>query len=103
MSRSEAIYHRVVIWVLLIVLMLPLLATLVYALVLEWGATILPSGFTLKWLVELWSDPRFLIAHTPASPGTATSGQSVKPRSPHGGKSLQSATSYVPFSGNQLR
>ena len=62
MSRSEAIYHRVVIWVLLIVLMLPLLATLVYALVLEWGATILPSGFTLKWLVELWSDPRFLIA-----------------------------------------
>ena len=62
MSRSEAIYHRVVIWVLLIVLMLPLLATLVYALVLEWGATILPSGFTLKWLVALWSDPRFLIA-----------------------------------------
>ncbi|MDH2896178.1 ABC transporter permease [Rahnella variigena] len=62
MSHSEAIYHRVVIWVLLIVLMLPLLATLVYALVLEWGATILPSGFTLKWLVKLWSDPRFLIA-----------------------------------------
>lgn len=62
MSRSEAIYHRVVIWVLLILLMLPLLATLVYALVQEWGATILPSGFTLKWLVALWSDPRFLIA-----------------------------------------
>jgi len=62
MSRSEAIYHRVVIWFLLILLMLPLLATLVYALVQEWGATILPSGFTLKWLVALWSDPRFLIA-----------------------------------------
>src|SRR5471030_2539614 len=62
MSRSEAIYHRAVIWILLIILMLPLLATLVYALVLEWGATILPSGFTIKWLVALWSDPRFLIA-----------------------------------------
>ena len=44
MSRSEAIYHRVVIWVLLIVLMLPLLATLVYALVL-----ILPLMFVIAY------------------------------------------------------
>lgn len=62
MSRAESLYHRLIVWVLFIVLLLPLAATLVYALVEEWGATILPSGFTLKWLIALWSDPRFLVA-----------------------------------------
>jgi len=62
MSRDESLYHRIVVWVLLLGLMLPLAVTLVYAVVSEWGATILPSGFTFKWLVDLWSDPRFLLA-----------------------------------------
>ncbi len=62
MSRAESLYHRIVVWVLLLGLMLPLAVTLVYAVVSEWGATILPSGFTFKWLVDLWSDPRFLLA-----------------------------------------
>lgn len=62
MSRAESIYHRLIVWVLFIVLLLPLAATLIYALVQEWGATILPSGFTLEWLTALWSDPRFLVA-----------------------------------------
>jgi putative spermidine/putrescine transport system permease protein len=62
MSRIEGAYHRLIVWVLMVLLLLPLAATLIYALVSEWGATILPSGFTLKWMVALWSDPRFLIA-----------------------------------------
>ncbi|MFZ4833379.1 ABC transporter permease [Rouxiella sp. Mn2063] len=62
MSRAESLYHRIVVWVLLLGLMLPLAVTLIYAVVSEWGATILPSGFTFKWLVDLWSDPRFLLA-----------------------------------------
>lgn len=62
MSRSEYIYHRVVIWLVLLILALPLVATLLYALATQWGATILPDGFTLKWMIQLWSDPRFLQA-----------------------------------------
>ncbi|WP_411705233.1 ABC transporter permease [Edaphovirga cremea] len=62
MSHAETLYHRVVVWLLFLILALPLAATLIYALATEWGATILPNGFTLKWMVELWSDPRFLQA-----------------------------------------
>jgi putative spermidine/putrescine transport system permease protein len=62
MSRIEGAYHRLIVWILMVILLLPLAATLIYALVSEWGATILPSGFTLKWMVALWSDPRFLVA-----------------------------------------
>lgn len=62
MSRSEYLYHRVVVWLVFAILALPLLATLLYALATRWGATIVPDGFTLKWLIQLWSDPRFLTA-----------------------------------------
>ena len=62
MSRVERLYHRTVTGLLLLILLLPLAATLVYALATQWGATILPDGFTLKWLTALWSDPRFLQA-----------------------------------------
>ncbi|TCV92509.1 ABC transporter permease [Biostraticola tofi] len=62
MLRVERIYHRSVVTLLLLILLLPLAATLVYALSSQWGATILPQGFTLKWLLQLWQDPRFLAA-----------------------------------------
>ena len=66
MSRVEGgpatLYHRTVVYVLLIILLLPLAGTLVYSLASSWSATILPSGFTLKWYTQLWSDPRFLAA-----------------------------------------
>ncbi|WP_033112050.1 ABC transporter permease [Dickeya dadantii] len=62
MSRAERRYHLLVVWLVLLILMLPLLATLGYALATEWGATILPQGLTLKWFTQLWSDSRFLVA-----------------------------------------
>lgn len=62
MSRTEYVYHRVVAWLVLLILALPLLATLLYALASAWGATILPDGLTLNWFVKLWQDPRFLSA-----------------------------------------
>jgi len=49
-------------WLVFLILALPLLATLLYALSTTWGATILPRGFTLRWMVQLWSDPRFMTA-----------------------------------------
>ncbi len=62
MSKSEYVYHRVVIGLLLLILVVPLLATLLYALATEWGATILPDGLTIEWFSQLWHDPRFLAA-----------------------------------------
>lgn len=66
MSRAEAspvaLYHRVVVYLLFAILVLPLIGTLVYSLASSWSATILPAGFTFEWYVQLWSDPRFLHA-----------------------------------------
>ncbi|WP_213993765.1 ABC transporter permease [Sodalis sp. dw_96] len=62
MSRIETFYHRSVVTVMLVILLSPLVATLIYAFSSQWGSTILPEGFTLKWMTELLRDPRFLIA-----------------------------------------
>ncbi|AHG18648.1 ABC transporter permease [Chania multitudinisentens RB-25] len=62
MTYIGKIYHRSVVYLLLAILLLPLLATLGYALATRWGTTILPEGLTLKWIMALWSDPRFLSA-----------------------------------------
>ena len=62
MSRAEKFYHRLIVWLLLAILAAPLLATLLYGISTSWSDTILPQGFTLKWLSALWSDARFLTA-----------------------------------------
>ena len=66
MSRAESgpagLYHRVVVYVLFVILLLPLAGTLLYSLSTSWSASLLPSGLTFKWYVALWSDPRFLTA-----------------------------------------
>lgn len=66
MSRAErgpvGLYHRIVVYILFLILLAPLLGTFVYSIATSWSATILPSGLTFKWYVALWSDPRFLMA-----------------------------------------
>lgn len=66
MSRAEhnapGLYHRVVVWLLFLILLLPLAGTLLYSLATSWSASILPSGLTFKWYLQLWGDPRFLQA-----------------------------------------
>jgi putative spermidine/putrescine transport system permease protein len=61
-SSRHRVWHRTVVYLLFAILALPLVATLLYSLATEWGATLLPSGLTLKWYVALWSEPRFLAA-----------------------------------------
>jgi putative spermidine/putrescine transport system permease protein len=61
-EKRSTVIHQCVVYGLLLVLLLPLLATLLYSISTSWSATILPSGFTFKWYVQLWSDPRFLAA-----------------------------------------
>src|SRR5690606_7407278 len=60
--RAAALYHRLVVWLLFLILLLPLAGTLLYSVSTSWSATILPSGLTLKWYLALWSDARFLNA-----------------------------------------
>lgn len=60
--RPAALYHRLVVWLLFLILLLPLAGTLLYSISTSWSATILPSGVTLKWYLALWSDARFLTA-----------------------------------------
>ena len=66
MQRANAslprLYHRLVVWALFLILLLPLAGTLLYSLSTSWSATILPSGLTFKWYIALWNDPRFLTA-----------------------------------------
>lgn len=61
-NKPVALYHRVVVWLLFLILLLPLAATLLYSLSTSWSATILPDGLTFKWYLALWSDARFLAA-----------------------------------------
>ncbi|MDR3438334.1 ABC transporter permease subunit [Telmatospirillum sp.] len=59
--RAE-IYHRTIVSLLVLLLGLPVAATLAYSFATRWGATVLPDGFTLSWYVQLWQDQRFLAA-----------------------------------------
>ena len=61
-TKPAALYHRVVVWLLFLILLLPLAGTLLYSLSTSWSATILPDGLTFKWYLALWSDARFLAA-----------------------------------------
>jgi putative spermidine/putrescine transport system permease protein len=65
MSHAEnrsPLFHQLVVYVLMLILIMPLLGTLIYSLSTSWSATILPSGLTFKWYLALWSDARFLSA-----------------------------------------
>ncbi|TKI04415.1 ABC transporter permease [Martelella alba] len=62
MTRVEGIYHRCVVTIMLVILLSPLVATLIYAFSTQWGSTILPEGLTVDWMKQLWMDSRFLTA-----------------------------------------
>ncbi|MHA7967430.1 ABC transporter permease [Paenibacillus sp. CAU 1782] len=53
---------RTVVTFFMMYLLLPLLATLIYAVSREWQATILPESWTLDWFRELGRDARFMDA-----------------------------------------
>ncbi|GAB1616012.1 ABC transporter permease [Pseudomonas sp. NGC7] len=61
-TNASSLYHRLVVYLLFLILLLPLAGTLLYSVSTSWSASLLPSGLTLKWYVALWSEPRFLAA-----------------------------------------
>ncbi len=52
--------HYIITTIILFFLSIPVIGTILYSLSSSWGATILPDGFTLKWLIALFTDLRFL-------------------------------------------
>ena len=61
-EKRSPLFHQLVVYSLLLILLLPLLGTLLYSFSTSWSASVLPSGLTLKWYLALWSDARFLAA-----------------------------------------
>ncbi|HBM10086.1 MAG TPA: ABC transporter permease, partial [Pseudomonas sp.] len=61
-AKRGALYHRMVVWLLFLILLLPLAATFLYSISSSWSATILPDGLTIDWYLQLWSEERFLRA-----------------------------------------
>lgn len=61
-KKRSPLFHQLVVYSLLLILLLPLLGTLLYSFSTSWSASVLPSGLTFKWYLALWSDARFLAA-----------------------------------------
>ena len=45
-TRAAGLYHRLVVWVLFLILLLPLAGTLLYALSTSWSATIMVIAYS---------------------------------------------------------
>lgn len=60
--KSNRTHHIIVLSILLILLALPVVATLFYALASSWGATLLPDSLTTHWFTDLWQETRFQAA-----------------------------------------
>jgi putative spermidine/putrescine transport system permease protein len=60
-KRNRAI-PRVIIWLAMIYLLIPLLATLLYSIAGNWQTTLLPESWTLHWFGDMFRDIRFLDA-----------------------------------------
>ncbi|MCD9020362.1 ABC transporter permease subunit [Cohnella sp. NL03-T5] len=63
MTRLKASWtHRSLMFLLMIYLLIPLLATGLYAFAKDWQTTVLPESWTLEWVGEMFQDLRFLDA-----------------------------------------
>lgn len=60
MKNTSILIHKIVVWLISGLMLIPLIATLLYSFSSQWGATLLPNGLTFKWYYTLFSDSRFL-------------------------------------------
>ncbi|EZP75197.1 spermidine/putrescine ABC transporter permease II [Parageobacillus genomosp. 1] len=60
--KSSMAIHRWIVGIVIIYLLIPLFATLLFSLAGKWDHTMLPETFTLKWYSELFQDERFFLA-----------------------------------------
>ncbi|MDN3017096.1 ABC transporter permease subunit [Paenibacillus sp. BSR1-1] len=57
--KTSLSFHKVIVGLLVIYLVIPLAATLLFSVAGKWDHTILPESFTMKWYIELFHDERF--------------------------------------------
>ncbi|GIN92166.1 ABC transporter permease [Siminovitchia terrae] len=55
-------FHKVVVGLLVIYLLIPLIGTFLFSISGKWDHTILPESYTMKWYIELFQDERFFAA-----------------------------------------
>lgn len=56
------IFKNLSVLLVILYLIVPLLATFVYSIATTWSHTILPTGFTLKWYLDLFTNDQFLLS-----------------------------------------
>ncbi|MFY0761727.1 ABC transporter permease subunit [Metabacillus dongyingensis] len=57
--KSSLTFHRVLVGLLIIYLLIPLVGTFLFSIAGKWDHTILPESYTMKWYIELFQDERF--------------------------------------------
>lgn len=57
--KSSFSFHKVVVGLLVIYLLIPLIGTFLFSIAGKWDHTILPESYTMKWYIELFQDERF--------------------------------------------
>lgn len=61
-ASQSPVSARVIHTVILLYLGLPVLGTLLYSLATRWDSTLLPAGWTLRWYVQIFTDPQVTTA-----------------------------------------
>ena len=61
-SEVNKIYHSLYILILLTIITIPIASTGIYAISGNWSQSILPESWTFQWLLQIWTDERFLWA-----------------------------------------
>ncbi|MFF2090598.1 ABC transporter permease [Paenibacillus sp. NPDC058174] len=61
-AKKAGWVNRSLMVALMFYLLIPLLATLIYAFAKEWQATVLPERWTLEWFSQMFNDARFIDA-----------------------------------------
>lgn len=61
-SEVNKIYHSIYLLILLTIMTIPVVSTGIYAISGNWSQSILPESWTLQWLLQIWTDERFLWA-----------------------------------------
>ena len=61
-SQPSKMFHTTLLVILMLIMTIPVVATAIYAVSGDWSRTILPESWTLQWLIQIWTEPRFLVA-----------------------------------------
>ncbi|MDW3203538.1 ABC transporter permease, partial [Vibrio sp. 1865] len=49
MQDVNSRFHKSIVYTIVVIMLIPILATFIYSISSRWGATILPDGFTFDW------------------------------------------------------